>query len=470
MKLLLTLTASFLVFLPFGGQLARAQDVVDEAQALPVPRPYNALMERSGAVLNRLEQRNNQLYLALKNAYHNNPEVLAARKEFLVVTEQLPQAESGYKPTIGSEANVTYTDTETKGQSFITSDGGNTAKGASVSLSQPLFRGGSTVADIKGAKNTIKAQLFALSAVEQNVLYDTAVAYMDVLRDMALVELRQHNHSLLDYELARAQSRFEVGELTRTDVSQSKARLAQSYADLIDAQGDLRASRAVYQQMTKVPVPQNIAFPAVTLNLPQTLSDALEIALGNNRDILQAQYIDAAAQDNIDSRLGALMPQLSAQGQISKNYDPSDFIEEQDQSQIGVTLSIPLYEAGKNRSRLREAKKQASQRSLELRYEVDRVEKDVRMAWESWEVAKATIKARREQIKAAEIAKEGVLYETEFGERTTLDALNATQELLEAQIDFVTARRDEVVASFNLARLIGWLVPQNLGFETAKIK
>ncbi|MCI5060206.1 MAG: TolC family outer membrane protein [Alphaproteobacteria bacterium] len=450
--------------------LAVTPVTAQQDQALPIPKRYHEASATFSSILDKLERRNNTLYQALESAYRNNPALMVARQQFDVTTERLPQASAGYKPTITGEADITYTHTETEGQSCIYSDGGNTSKGAALNIEQPLYRGGTTLADIGSAKKNIRAALFALSAKEQDILYQTAEIYMDVLRDMALVQLRQNNHSLLDYELARARSRFEVGELTRTDVSQSQARLAQSRADLITAQGNLRSSRARYQQITGVMPPENIAFPAKSLMLPESLEEALDVAGTNNRGIIEAQYIGAAAQDDVDSRFGDLLPQISAQGRLSKIYDQSDFIEEQDQHSVGLKASIPLYRGGTNLSKLREAKKRAAQRHLEIHDIRSQTQQNVQAAWEDLRVARAAVEAREAQIRAANIAKEGVLYETEFGERTTLDALNATQELLEAQIQLVEAKRGEVVARFMLARLLGLLVPQNLGFETIPVK
>ena len=428
---------------------------------LPLPEKH-----KSADVFVALEKTNDTLYEALALAYQNNPTLQAARAELLAVQEKLPQAQAGFKPVITANADATHTDTDTKGTSFITSDGGNFSKSASFNLDQPVFRGGRTYADIRNAKNIISAQNLALSAAEQGVIYDAAVAYMNVLRDKALLKLNENNRILVEQEQEQAQNRFTVGELTRTDVSQSAARLAEADADVITANGALQSSIAVYRQIIGTLPPEAMAYPARELPLPETLEDALAIARSNNRDILQAKFINAAAEDSVDSVFGEILPQISAIGNLTKSYDPSDFIDEQKQASIGLNASVPLYQAGATISRVREAKKRANQRYLQIIEAQSRVRQEALSNWEALETAKAEITARQSQVEASLIANQGVHYEEEFGERTTLDALDANQELLDAQVSLITARRNQVVARFALARSLGLLVPQNLNFST----
>lgn len=420
----------------------------------------------SRPIFDDLDRTNDGLYEALDLAYENNPTLRAARAELLAVKEQLSQAQSGFKPTITADADVTHTDTDTEGTSFISSDGKNTSKSASLNLSQPLFRGGSTVANISQAKNIITAQNLSLSAVEQGILYDTAVAYMNVLRDKAILGLNENNRLLVSRELEQAQNRFIVGELTRTDVSQSEARLANAEAEVINAHGNYKSTIAIYKQIVGSPPSIDMGYPAKTFPLPDSLNQAISIAETNNRQVLQAKFINAAAENSVDSVFGELLPQISAIGRLNKTYDASDFIEEQRQSSIGVSASIPLYQAGATRSRVREAKKRANQRYLQILSARDQAKQETISNWAALKAAQAEIRARRSQIVAARIAREGVHYEIEFGERTTLDALDANQELLNAQVSLVSAKRNEVVARFALGRSLGLLVPQNLGFST----
>lgn len=455
--------AASIALLLGGITAASAQEAESYLYAGPVSIMAD---EHTTSFLNHLSETNGTLYEAIALAYENNPTARAARAELLAVEELLDQAKAGYRPTISADGDITHTDTDTKGQSFITSDGTNTSKSAALNLSQPLYRGGSTAADISGARNNITAQSLSLSATEQSIIYEAAAAYMDVLQSKAIFELNEQNYNLVSKELEQAQNRFTVGEVTRTDVSQSEARLAAANANIITAKADYKSAIAVYRRIIGSPPPIDMAYPEKLFDLPENLEDAISVSQTNNREVLQAKYINAAAEDNVDSVFGELFPQVSAKGSLNKTYDPSDFIEEQRQTSIGVTASIPLYQAGSTRSRIREAKKRANQRYIQILDAQNLAKQETISNWEAFEAAKAETIARQAQIEAARIAQEGVQYETEFGERTTLDALNANQELLDAQVGLVTAKRNEIVARFALGRSLGLLVPQNFGFSS----
>lgn len=406
------------------------------------------------------------LFDALALAYENNATLHAARMEYKVTQEQLPLAQTGFKPTITGDADVTYSYTDTTGQSFITSDGGNTSKSGTLNLKQPLFKGGSTLANVRSAKNTITAQSLSLSETEQKTLYDAAVAYMDLLQSSAIVELNQQNIKLVSQELERAEAGFDVGELTRTDVSQAKARLANAEADLISVRGNFEKAKAVYERIIGRPVLGKVDYPDKQIFLPETLNDAVSYAESNNRNVLRAKFVTMAARDDVDSVKGELLPQISALSSAGRVYDQSDFIDEQDRLTVGINASIPLYEAGATQVRMREAKKRANQRYLEV-IEARQLAKEEAVAnWETLQAARAEIKARESQIEAARVAQEGVQYEVELGERTILDKLNANQELMDAEVNLATAKRNEIVAQFALAQVLGLLVPQNLGFSS----
>lgn len=420
------------------------------------------------SILETLIKKNDSLYDVLAIAYQNNPTIRAARAELKVVEEQLAQAQSGFLPNVTANADILHTDVKTDGNSPITSDGGNVSKSASINLTQPVFRGGSTYANIAQAKNIITVQRFALSAIEQEVLYNSVVAYMDLYQNRAVLALQENNARLLKEELEQAQARFTVGELTKTDVSQSEARLASATAAVADARSNLASALAIFRERIGGEPPSDLGYPVIKFKIPENIEEALALSQTNNREIIQAQYQKKAANSYVKSVKGELLPQVNAIGTLDKVYDQSDFIDEQRQAAIGLTASVPLYSGGATRSRIREAKKSALQRHEEIHVVQERVKQEVISNWSLWQAAKATIKARMAQVEANKVAQEGVEYELEFGERTTLDALNAHQELLEAQVELIQSKRNEAVAGFSVARSLGLLVPQNLGFSTVE--
>lgn len=411
-------------------------------------------------------QENTSIFQALEKAYNNNTGLRAAREGYKASQEQLSLAQSGFRPTISGNADVTYSDANIEGQSFVTSDGGITTTSAGVNLDQPLFRGGRTIADISAAKNSITADAMALSANEQEILYGTAVVYMDLFQNESIVDLNRQNVVLVRRELEQARAGFEVGQLTRTDVSQARSRLSQAQADLIDAESELETVKATYVRITGQNLVGKPVYPKRDLDVPETVEDVTALSESNNRQILQAKFETRAAQDNIESVRGELLPQISAQSALQKVYKPTDFIDEQEQFSVGLNASIPLYQGGATRTRLREAKIRANQRAYEVADARDAAREEAIAAWEALKSSRAEIEARLVQVAAAKIAQEGVHIEADVGERTVLDKLNANQELLNAEVDLVEAKRNEIVAQFSLARSLGILVPQKLGFSS----
>ncbi len=397
----------------------------------------------------------------LRQAYLSNPTLLAARQELKATHELLPQAMSGWKPTVSADASVTNTDVE--GSNFGGGDG-STSKDVGLSLDQPLFRGGRTVSEMAAARHTIAAQAASLSGVEQNILRATATAYMDVVRDQALFDLSWNNREVIARQLEATQDRFEVGELTRTDVSQAKARLARADADAITERGNLRRSQAVFEQVTGMPSGK-LEEPSVMLEIPETLDEAAALAEQTNPQVMAAMYAHRASEEDVEDVFGELLPTVGLFGQWNRSYDPSPgLIDEQTTRSVGVSASIPLYQAGSVRSRVRQAKQTANQRYIQILETRRQARQQAISDWESLQAAQAEIRSRTAQAEASGIAQEGVEAETEVGQRTILDALDANQEFLDAQAALVNARRNEIVASFSLAATLGQLTPERLGF------
>ena len=420
-------------------------------------------VQESAGLLSAWEKTDVHMYEVLEQTYNNNPTLLARRAEFMAVKEQLPQAQSGFKPSINGSAGVTYTNLETDGQNFGASDGGNTSKNLGVTLDQPLFKGGSTLANIKAANAVIAAQKALTYSSEQNVMLEAVTAYVDVMLSQASLELTQNNMSLIELELRQSQARFDVGELTRTDVAQAKARLALAESNLTQAKGDLNSNIALYQEITgNAPHIDDMALPIGVLELPESKEEAMRLAELQNLLVILAENNEIAAQYDIDSVFGELLPQLSATGSLGRDYTPSSFVDEQDSLVLGVKATLPLYQSGATRSRLRQAKQVANQRFLEVHEVKNEVRREAATNYSLWQTAKAEIKSRKAQVDAATIAREGVQFEAEFGERTTLDTLDANQELLNAQLDLIKSQRNEVVTRFSLAKTLGMLTPQNL--------
>ncbi len=455
-----------LVCLGPSSVMAGAKDdpepLLQEVREIPV--------ETTEESISYLQERSMQLYQDLQKAYETNPELKAARAELKAVEEQLPQALAGFQPTITGSAEALYEDVETNGSTnnFTASDDDGVSKQAGVDITQPIFRGGRTLAATRAANNLITGQQASLRALEQDIFVRGATAYMDVLRDQAVVNLRINNQALIARQLEATQDRFTVGELTRTDVSQAQARLAGADADLIEARADLRESQSRYENIIGQWPADNLLYPRTKIVVPPNLEEILTLAINKNPEIVSSEYLALAADDNVDEIFGELLPTLNAVGTYDKFYDPvPNSFDDQQNISAGLRLSVPFYQAGSVQSRVREARQTANQRIIEITESKRSIRAQTIAAWEALKAAEAQIISRKAQVEAAAIAREGVNYETEFGERTVLDSLDAEQEYLDAQVDLVTARRDEVVARFELVALMGMLSPETLAFSTS---
>ena len=403
---------------------------------------------------------NQPLLDALRTAYINNPTLRAARAEMRATAEALPQAQSGWMPRSGVTGTVTTADID-PGR---TGDG-TTSKELELSVTQPLYRGGRTVSGIGSARNRIIAQGAILNATEQQLLYNVATAYMNVVRDKALVDLSENNISVVDRQLEASRSRFEVGEVTRTDVAQSEARIARAQANRTTAIGNLKSSLAVYEQLVGTAA-TNLVQTNVQFDFPAQLDEAITVSENNSPLIVASEYLHQSAEKDIGTVFGELLPELGLAASVDKTWDPQPgFTSDSHVKSLSLIATVPLYEGGYTRSRVRQAKYTANQRFIEIVETQRETRQNVVSSWETLAAARGEIKSRKAQVEASRIAQEGVRQEAQLGTRTILDSLDADQEYLDSQVALVTAQRDEIVASFALARALGILTPKTLGFS-----
>jgi outer membrane protein len=397
-------------------------------------------------------------YEALASAYDSNPSLLAARAELRAVNEFVPQELSNYRPFLSINGSA-------GAQNINRSNGDGTQMTypfeASVGLSQPLYRGGRTVAGVARAEAQVQAQRAALQSIEQEILLNAVTAYMDVWRDEAVLRLNVNNEKVLARQLEATQDRFDVGELTRTDVAQSEARLARATAELIGAEGDLTASRAVFEEVIGIP-PVSVAPPGPVEGLPDNENDAVEAALDANPEIAAALFAERAAQDQVRSSEGELYPEVSLSAELLHSENDFDGESESDEARVMVIVSIPLYQQGLVSSQVREDKQTANQRRIQVIETRRRVRQECTDAWELLITANAQIRSFTAQTDATRIALEGVREENSVGQRTILDVLDAEQEYLDAQINLTRAQRDDTVAGFGVLQCLGTLTAADL--------
>jgi TolC family type I secretion outer membrane protein len=406
---------------------------------------------------------------ALVNTYLTNPRLEAGRAQLRQADELVPQALSGYRPQVFVDSGIEDVNgtarlrTGTGGG--VVSDQDRTGKTVGVTVRQNLYAGGGTQASVSRAENLVSSQRAQLVALEQSVLLDAAAAYTAVYRDQVVLELALNNEQRLGRQLQATRDRFQVGEVARTDVAQAEARLSRARADIEAAKADLAASRATYRRVVGQE-PTNLAEPKPLAVLPKTLEDAEALA-ASNPDIIAATFGLYAARDAVDVAFADLLPSLDLQARAQYADEPTVNAEWARSASLGVNLSVPLYQGGGEYARVRENRQLVRQRRNELETAHRTTQEQVAASFDRLLAATAAIDALRSEVRANEIALEGVQQEALVGSRTVLDVLDAEQELFTSQVNLVRARTQEIVASYQLKLAVGELTVDelNLGVQ-----
>lgn len=404
---------------------------------------------------------------ALVRAYRSNPVLNAERAAVRGVDENVPQALSGYRPRITASADIGASITDGR----IPSLGGSAGIGATdrlrprgvgLQVDQMIFDGGRTRSSVGAAEAQVLGARAQLDNTVQNVLLDAVTSYMDVLRDTAILQLNRNNVDVLTEQVEQTQGRYDAGEVTQTDIAQSKARWSAARSQAILAEANLKSSIARFRQIIGVEPLRLAPARAIERLLPKSLSSALSGALTAHPAVIAALHGVDAAEINVKVSQSDLSPALSVRGVVQQRYDSQAFGDRELSASIVGSLTVPIYEGGQVYARTRQAKETAGQRRLDVDIQRDTVRAAVISSWGGHEAAKAQILAAQSQVRAAEAALAGVREEARVGQRTTLDVLNAQQELVVARSTLVTAQRDQVVTSYAVLSSIGKLSAQAL--------
>ena len=424
-----------------------------------------------------LPARAQTLQEALSYAYSNNPTLLTARAQLRATDENVPQALAGWRPTVTSSTSTGYVDQHTRalsvsairtgpeaGRQFFTQGDGLTSHthqdratlSATVTATQPIYRGGRTVASIRRAENQVFGQRARLMATEQQVFGDTVNAYVNVVQNQELLRLNINNEQVLTEQLRATNERFRVGEITRTDVAQAEARLAGAKASRQQAEGNLSTARATFMRLVGVAA-QRLTAPQPLRQAVRSAEEAGQLAATNNPNVVAALFDESAARDNIDIQVSALLPQLSAQAQGFRTDNASSNHTRITGGQATLNLSVPIYQGGAEYAAVRQARQQAQQARGVVDDQRRQVMQQAASAWSTLASARAQVESTRVQIRANEVALDGVQREAIVGSRTTLEVLNAEQELLNSRTSLVQALSNVVSASYSVAAAVGRL-------------
>jgi outer membrane protein len=409
---------------------------------------------------------------ALALAYQTNPTLQAQRANQRVTDEGVVQAKTAFRPTISGSADVAASRTDfANDQNYINSNNQlatrshSTASGsgADLALTQPLYTGGRSSANLTAAQADVLAGREDLRSVEQSVLGNVIQSYVDVRRDQERLRIAQENVSVLNRQLEESKARFEVGEITRTDVAQSEARLAAAQASLSSAQAILAASRAAYAAVVGQNPTDLAPEPSLAALLPTSVEQAFDLVDKNNPSIQAARYAQQAAAARVAVARSAYRPTVSARAGLGwdaegrVNGAGSQF-GDYDRALTGsITASVPIFTGGLTSSQVRAATERENAARIAVEGAQRSALQQISTAWNNLLASRANLVSNEEQVRATKIAFEGVRQEQQVGLRTTLDVLNAQLELANAEVALVVARRDEYVASASVLQAMGVL-------------
>ncbi|WP_416365320.1 TolC family outer membrane protein [Sphingobium sp. JS3065] len=412
---------------------------------------------------------------ALAKAYRSNPTLTGARAGQRATDENVPIQKASGRPAL--DATGSYSESILKPTISFTSP--QRTLNASAQLSVPLYAGGSVRNSVKAARTRVAAGQADLRGTEASVFSQVVAAYMDVIRNSAVVALNQANVRALEVNLQATGDRFEVGDVTRTDVAQSESRLALARSELQGAEANLITARENYIALVGE-APDNLEPPPPLPGLPATPDSAVQVALKDNPDILAAQKLREAQQFDVRAAKGTVLPTVSAFTQAGyTNYldtlnsaggsGSANGSQINKQASAGVQLNIPFYQGGRPAAQVRRNQALESQ-AMEQEIEVERgVIAQTRSAYASWQASLESIESNQKAVDAANLSLEGVRAENSVGSRTILDILNAEQEAVNAKVQLVTARRNAYVAGFSLLAAMGHAEADDLNLEAGTL-
>ena len=404
---------------------------------------------------------------ALAKAYQNNSSLNSARAGVRVADEDVAIAKSGYRPTITGTASTQYSSSE-----------GNqlTVGSFGVTIRQTIFDGFRTKNSVAAADALVLTQRESLRNTEQNILFNAASAYMDVIRDRQIAAFRKKNLAFLKEQVRAAQARFEVGEGTRTDVAQAQAGQSAAVAQLNAADAQAKSSAAVYREIVGEEPGKLSAAGGIAKLLPKSLDQALQSASGEHPKILAQSHAADASQFGVKVAEAALLPTLGAEASVKRSArrssDPGFFNPNgtTDEAAIGLQLNVPIYQGGRASAEVRKQKERLGQARIDIDVARDEVRRVLTSAWTQMLAAQASVAANKQLVSAAQLALEGVVEERKVGQRTTLDVLNAQKDVTDARIGLVNAERDVVVAGYAVLSGSGRLTVRRLGLGVAEHK
>lgn len=395
---------------------------------------------------------------ALSSAYSYNPEIKAQQSRLKNTDETINQAYSEFLPDMNYIKNYGRESNQV-GSSAKSFDNPDTQ---TWQIAQPIFQGGRGIALTKRADSLIHAERNNLNDIEQQILLESVTAFIDVLRDEDIAKLSIDNEEVLLKQYEDTKERFALGEVTSTDVAQAEARYERAKTDSARAKGNLAAAQATFHRVIGLE-PINLEAPAAYPTMPATLDELTAQALEHNPTLQSTIYQDKAAASDVKINVANALPKVNVIGRARKEESTLSFGgQEIETNSVLLDINVPLYQSGTEYSRIRQAKYAKSQRQFNVQTQRTKVTEQAVQAWQDYQVARATIISTKAAADAAKLALDGVEQELEVGSRTTLDVLDAKQELFQSRVEAVRARRNEIVSMYTILSVMGKITAEQL--------
>jgi len=405
----------------------------------------------------------------LESAYKNNPILNASRENYKAIKENINISRSEFLPNVsilGSQSNQKDSN-KTNQAGVALSDSSSDTETQSVSVDQKIFQGFHGYNLIKRSKLESEQAALKLKNTEQQILLQSATAYYDLVYKIKNTQFNLINVDLLERQVESDSSRLQKGEVTLTDLAQSESSLAGANAKFISAETELLTAKSNFERIIRLPAPDKIIknnfMQNISLNFPKNLNTALNFSKQNNPKLLLAKIDYKISEKNVDIEKSKFSPSASVNYTQSQNKDFSSSVNEIDKETLKATVSIPLFKGGKNYSSLKKSKFKKEQSNLILQDTINEVETDTANSWSAYKSLESILKATQAQVKAAEIANEGITLEYDSGNtRTTLEVIQSRRLLMDARISNAIAERNFAISKFELLTIIGELTIENL--------
>ena len=403
----------------------------------------------------------NDVIFFLESAYINNPKLKAERENLKAIKENINISKSDFLPSVTITGSIDSSEstnrTDQSGNSLA--DISNETETTSVSVDQKIFQGFEGYNSVKKSKLEVKRASLQLKKIEQEVILETATAYYDLEYKIKSKDFNLNNVDLFERQVESDKARSQKGEISLTDLSQSESSLAGAYADFIAAENDLLTAKTNFERITRISVPdqidENLKYDIL---LPKNLNDSLQLSEKNNPDLIIAKLNYEISKKDVSIEKAKLSPSASLNYSRSSNDDFSATVDELEKESVKATVTWPLLKGGKNFSSLKKAKFTKNKNGLILDDKTNETKTNTANAWSLYQSAQSVLKSTEAQVKAAEIANEGITLEYDSGNtRTTLEVIQSRSLLLNARIANAKAKRDFMVSKFKLLSVIGQL-------------